>query len=87
MDNINKHFNIKGRVYTYLTATLFFSNSEKKYLTPSYKYRVTDCYLKCDEVFYKLFKILVAEFIIKYGISFKDTDISPKNTNTSLINL
>ena len=54
---------------------------------PSHKYRVTDCHLKYDKALYKLFKILVAEFIIKYGISPKDTNISLKNTNTSFIDL
>jgi len=74
-------------MYTYLTTTLFFGNNEKKHLTSFCKYRVTDCHLKYDKTLYKLFKILVTGFIIKYSISFKDTDISPKNTNTSLINL
>jgi len=74
-------------VHTYLTAALFFGNNKKKHLTPSCKFRVIDCYLKYNKALYKLFKILVAEFIIKYGTSFKDTDISPKNTNTSLIDL
>jgi hypothetical protein len=73
-------------VYTYLTPTLFFSNNKKKYLTPSHEYRAIDCYLKYNKALYKLFKILI-KFIIKYGISPKDTEISPKNTNTSLINL
>jgi len=54
---------------------------------PSYKFRVIDCYLKYNKALYKLFKILVAKFIIKYGTSPKDTDIFSKNTNTSLINL
>ena len=74
-------------MYTYLTAALFFSNSEKKHLTPSREYRVTDCHLKYNKALHKLFKILVAEFIIKYSISPEDTNISPKNTNTSLIDL
>ena len=74
-------------MYTYLTAALFFSNNEKKHLIPSRKYRVIDYYLKYNKALYKLFKILIAKFIIKYGISPKDTDISPKNTNTSLIDL
>jgi len=74
-------------VYTYLTAALFFGNNKKKHLMPFYEFRVIDCYLKYNKTLYKLFKILVAEFIIKYGISPKDTDISPKNTNTSLIDL
>ena len=74
-------------MYTYLTAALFFGNNEKKYSTPSRKYRVTDCYLKYDKALYKLFKILITKFIIKYGTFPKDTDISPKNTNTSLIDL
>jgi hypothetical protein len=74
-------------MYTYLTTTLFFGNSEKKYLTPFYEYRVIDCHLKYNKVLYKLFKILVTKFIIKYSISPEDTDISFKNTNTSLINL
>jgi len=74
-------------VYTYLTAALFFGNNEKKYLTPFCEFRVIDCHLKYNKALYKLFKILVAEFIIKYGISPKDTNIFSKNTNTSLIDL
>ena len=74
-------------MHTHLTAALFFSNNRKKYLTPSRECRVIDYYLKYDKALYKLFKILIAKFIIKYGISPKDTDISPKNTNTSLIDL
>ena len=74
-------------MYTYLTTTLFFGNNEKKHLTPSRKYRVIDCHLKYDKALYRLFKILITKFIIKYGISPKDTNISSKNTNTSLINL
>ena len=87
MGNIKKYFNAKGYVYTHLTAMLFFGNSKKKYLMPFYKYRVTDCHLKYNKVLYKLFKILIAKFIIKYSTSPKDTDIFLKNTNTSLINL
>jgi len=74
-------------VHTHLTAALFFGNNEKKHSTPSREYRVTDCHLKYDEALYRLFKILVTEFTIKYGTSPEDTDISPKNTNTSLIDL
>jgi len=74
-------------VYTYLTTALFFGNNKKKHLTPSYKFRVIDCHLKYNKALYKLFKILVTKFIIKYSTSPKDTNISPKNTNTSLINL
>jgi len=74
-------------VYIYLTAALFFGNNKKKYLMPSREYRVIDCHLKYNKALYRLFKILITKFIIKYGTSPKDTDISPKNTNTSLINL
>ena len=74
-------------MHTYLTTILFFSNNEKKYLIPSHKYRVIDCHLKYNGALYKLFKILITKFIIKYGISPKDTNISPKNTNTSFIDL
>jgi hypothetical protein len=74
-------------VYTYFTTTLFFSNSKKKYSTPFYKYRVINYHLKYNKVLYKLFKILITEFIIKYNTSPKDTDIFFKNTNTSLIDL
>ena len=87
MGNINKYFNAEAYMYTYLTATLFFNNNKKKYLTPSHKYRVIDYYLKYNKALYKLFKILVAKFIIKYGIFPKDTNISLENTNTSLIDL
>ena len=74
-------------MHTYFTAALFFNNNKKKYLTLSYECRVIDYYLKYNEALYKLFKILVAKFIIKYGISPEDTDIFPENTNTSFINL
>ena len=74
-------------MHTYLTAALFFGNNEKKYLTPFREYRVTDCHLKYNKALYRLFKILITKFIIKYSTSSKDTDISPKNTNTSLIDL
>ena len=87
MGNINRHFNTEGRIYTYFTAALFFGNSEKKYLMPFYKYRVTDYHLKYNKALYKLFKILIIKFIIKYSTSPKDTDIFSKNTNTSLIDL
>ena len=78
---------LRPAIHTYLTTTLFFSNNKKKYLTPSREYRVIDYYLKYNKALYKLFKILITKFTIKYGTSLKDTDISPKNTNTSLINL
>jgi len=74
-------------VYTYLTTTLFFNNNKKKYSTLSREYRVINCHLKHNEALYKLFKILITKFIIKYGTSPKDTDIFPKNINTSLIDL
>jgi len=72
-----------------LTSPLysFFVIMKKKYSTLFYKCRVTNCHLKYDKALYKLFKILVVEFTIKYGIFSKNTDIFPKNTNTSLINL
>ena len=54
---------------------------------PSYKYRVIDYYLKYNKALYKLFKILITKFIIKYGISPKNINIFFKNTNTSLIDL
>jgi len=81
-------------MYTYLTAMLFFSNNKKKYLTFFYKCRVINYHLEYDKALYKLFKILITKFIIKYSIfpkntniSPKGTNISPKGTNTSLINL
>jgi len=81
-------------MHTHLTATLFFSNNKKKYLTPSYKYRVINYYLEYNKALYKLFKILITKFTIKYSISPentntspKGTNISPKGTNTSFINL
>ena len=79
--------NAEDCMYIHLTAALFFGNNEKKHLTPSCKCRVTDCYLKYNKVLYKLFKILVIEFTIKYSTSFKNTNISPESTNTSFINL
>ena len=66
---------------------LFFGNNKKKHSMPSHKYRVTDCHLKYNKTLYKLFKILITEFIIKYSTFSEDTDIFPENTNTSLINL
>ena len=72
-------------MHTYLTAALFFSNNnKKKYLTPSSKYRVINYYLEYDKALYKLFKILITKFTIKYGTSPKNTNISPKGTNVSL---
>ena len=74
-------------MHTHLIAALFFNNNKKKYLTPFREYRVIDYHLKYDKVLYKLFKILITKFIIKYSISSKDTNIFPKNTNTSFIDL
>ena len=87
MGNINRYFNAKGRVHTHLTTILFFSNNKKKHLTPSHEYKIINYHLKYDKALYKLFKILIAEFIIKYGIFPKDTDIFPENTNTNFIDL
>jgi len=74
-------------MHIYFIATLFFGNNEKKHLMPSCEYRVTDCHLKYNKMLYKLFKILIAKFTIKYSTSPEDTNISSKNTNTSLIDL
>jgi hypothetical protein len=54
---------------------------------PFCKYKIIDCYLKYNKVLYKLFKILITKFIIKYSTSPENIDISLKNTNTSFINL
>ena len=74
-------------MHIYLTAAFFFGNNKKKYLTPSCKCRVINCHLEYDKALYELFKILVAEFTIKYGTSPENTNTSPKGTNTSLIDL
>ena len=74
-------------MHTHLTAALFFSNNEKKYLTFFCEYRVINCHLKYDKALYKLFKIFITNFTIKYGTSPEDIDIFSENTKTSLINL
>jgi hypothetical protein len=54
---------------------------------PFYKYRVIDYYLKYNKALYKLFKILITKFIIKYSIFSEDINIFPENTNTNFIDL